>query len=775
MAFGVGGPAGAQSRPRCAAAVDGKRVDGHGSWRDPIQANQRSTLRIVAVSTAREPVSRVRLLIATGAVVVWEHGGPPPGDWVATVPIADLARLGGGLHEFEVDVDGCAIRFWVRVGGTPALRRPLGMTGAGLLGAGVVVLATTLLAARRGRRRWPIAVVAGGLGGIGALLVSHQAGQVPLTPSWLLSWLLLPAAAAGAIHAVAAATGSGAATSSAAPPRPTRGRGSGSPAAPPVPAAASDVAPPAPAPPAGAGEPRAAPPPTVPTTAPPPPVTAEPPRTSYARLVCPDVVVAGQRFPLTVGLAPSSVPGVVGAPLVLPPTTTGDYDLSVQLVADGFELPAPRHVLRVTGAEPYPSLEVEVTAMPTGRDVAALAIQAFFSVDGQTIGFAVRPVAVVAEAAMVEGTTVEASEPSTIGPPVLDEAPDLTIQIVRGAEPAGGRLLWTFESPLVPVPSEALVTDIGDDPSRFARKLIAGVAASDGGSAISPYLRGIGLTVADQMPTDVGRLLREAAVLAGARPLTVLLLSEEPYVPWELAVLDQPVRPGDPPFLGAQVELGRWTLGQRRPGLPPPRSVEVGAMAVVGGVYEGTAARLFEAEAEASELASRYGAAVVRAGSEEILGCLSGRPRADIVHFAVHGTYDATSVEEGLVLVDGTTLDPMHVKGAVVEGSPFVFLNACQVGSSNELLGDYAGVAHAFLYAGAAGVVAPLWSIADDVAREVATSFYARTLEDGERPAAALREARAMFARATGTVSATYLAYQLFGHPALRLTTAPTR
>lgn len=141
-----------------------------------------------------------------------------------------------------------------------------------------------------------------------------------------------------------------------------------------------------------------------------------------------------------------------------------------------------------------------------------------------------------------------------------------------------------------------------------------------------------------------------------------------------------------------------------------------------------------------------------------------------MLHFAVHGIYDAAPMKEGLVLLDGSMLDPLQVKGAQVRGTPFVFLDACQVGSGNELLGDYAGIAQSFLYAGAAGVIAPLWSVNDVHARELATAFYASTLEDGARPAAALREARATFDHGgTGPAAASQLAYQFFGHPCLTL------
>ena len=258
----------------------------------------------------------------------------------------------------------------------------------------------------------------------------------------------------------------------------------------------------------------------------------------------------------------------------------------------------------------------------------------------------------------------------------------------------------------------------------------------------------------------------------------MLILSAEPYVPWELARMEEPfIDPAAPPFLAAQANVGRWVLPQRervagsrqRPQQPPPREVEVSAMAVVTGVYGQPGwSRLKEAEAEAEELELRFKAARVDAVTAEVLQCLRGTPSAELLHFAVHGTYDPGGSQDGLMLVDGKTLAPAQVRGARLDRSPFVFLNACQVGSGSKILGDYSGMAADFLIAGASGVVAPLWSVKDTVAHEIALSFYEKTTK-GMSPAAALREARRSFLPEASPQSATWLAYQFFGHPSLKL------
>jgi hypothetical protein len=353
--------------------------------------------------------------------------------------------------------------------------------------------------------------------------------------------------------------------------------------------------------------------------------------------------------------------------------------------------------------------------------------------------------------------------------PSAESAPDLTVRI--SADPAvPGRLLWTFETPLpgIALPDEAIEVHIGSDSQQFARQLVDRVNTKEGQPGLAVYLKGIGREIAAKVPDPCWTLLRQVHA-AAARIPTVLILSQEPYVPWELALMDEPlIDPAAAPFLAAQAIVGRWVL-RHGAKLPPPRDRTADRLAVIWGVYKGPRwRRLTEAEAEAQHLMAAYGAMDVSAAMAPVLDCLQGTPPADLLHFAVHGIYDPTGVQEGLALVDGSFLEPLHVSGVRMPGGPFVFLNACQVGSGSRILGDYAGMAAAFLSAGASGVIAPLWSVKDTIAREIAERFYEQTLA-GVPPAEALRAARAAVPMSGAAASATGLAYQYFGHPSLKL------
>lgn len=512
-----------------------------------------------------------------------------------------------------------------------------------------------------------------------------------------------------------------------------------------------------------------------------------PPRESYARLDAPDAVVAEIPFELVVGLSKEPDPDVAAAPLIVPESVHGDYDLTIQLLADGFDRvdggDDPWLVrLPVTGGHPYPSVNLTLRPVPTDRPVRARQVKALYVVGGQAMGEATRPIIVVdTEERLAALGPIEAPPLATLSAPRGDDAPDLTIRIEHRDSEASGTWWWQMLVPErlgIHVSSDPLPVDLGADAPAFLVSVITGVHKAQGTPQLKYVLKGYGNQIAQQVPTAFWDVLAQVIAKVAPETPTVQILSAEAHVPWELAVLPSTIplaNAGTPPYLGAQVDIGRWVLGNPPPRVPPPGSLRIATIAAISGVYAG-AANLEDAQAEAEALETTYHAEAVYANAEPVLACLGRKPAYDVIHFAVHGDYGATAQGDGAVaasprilLADGTDLDEATVRGfEPFAGSPFVFLNACQIGAGNQVLGDYAGVAAAFLYSGAAGVVAPLWSVDDTDARGVCLRFYHRVL-GGMTPAAALRLERASFFAAPETSSSTFLAYQFYGHPTLKV------
>jgi len=340
-------------------------------------------------------------------------------------------------------------------------------------------------------------------------------------------------------------------------------------------------------------------------------------------------------------------------------------------------------------------------------------------------------------------------------------------------------LRLTMETPHegVPLPEEDLPVSIGDEPRAFADGLVRVMSALEGRKRMYRTLRGRGALLALKLPDAFWSALRAIHARVNGPP-TLLLVSEDPYVPWELTEVDPPLDPEAAPFLSAQTVMGRWVL--RDVLLPPPHELLVGSMAAVAGDYAELPRweNLEAAFEERESLGREWGAEPVDGTFDAMIQLLEREETPSIVHVALHGKHSPDSVEEGLVLVDGEWLSPDVVLGTRLRGHPFVFLNACQVGAGSEVLSQYAGMAAAFLTRGASAVVAPLWNVKDEIARKVALSFYQRALGRGQGAGEAMRAERAAFREVAGDpdapgVSSTLMAYQFFGHPALRLRRDP--
>jgi hypothetical protein len=365
---------------------------------------------------------------------------------------------------------------------------------------------------------------------------------------------------------------------------------------------------------------------------------------------------------------------------------------------------------------------------------------------------------------------------------------DIEIVITKpDRNPTTGRFSLALRTPHpVPVPDTLPDIDLEDDAQSFARLLIDQVRQHHGKPLMANVMRSVGRRIAVQLKPPFweafGRVAQHVLDTEHRVP-TVLLLAGENLVPWELATLPTPLDPARPPFLAAQTSMGRWILDESAVPLPPAERIDVTGMAVLAGHYEAQTglAPLPHAVEEATEIGQRFGA-IVRFASQATLSALLGaqledglrRVGVEVVHFSGHGEVDPHNPgASGIFLEDGSPISPILFSDSDLgtRHHPFIFLNACMVGTGGQMLGDCSGFPGECLGGGFRGLVAPLWEVRDVVAKEVALDFYAAAFGAGGAPrplGEVLREIRARYA-AGSQPQPTYLAYVLYGHPALTL------
>lgn len=532
----------------------------------------------------------------------------------------------------------------------------------------------------------------------------------------------------------------------------------------------------------------------------------------WPRLEAPSYVVAKQPFEVVVGLAKLKQAGVTGGQVTMTaPAGAVAIDVTVELIADGLDAPEGwSKPLRVLVDDPT-AAELRfrlVGRAPAGPEPVHLTtIEVRYVMQGTVCGTASRPLIVGSSSsltAMGYGAPWldQAATASAVDFKRDDLAADLTIELVKpDRNAAAGRYVCRLYSPhAITADRGPHEVDLGQDAKTFAKEIVDIIHQFGGNPLVDNMIQSFGALVTEKLPRAALDALREIAQQIAPAIPAILIVSADPYVPWELAWVDPPLDPSRPPYLGAQAIVGRWLreggatpagggapsahASPERPPVQPPNRIDVRNMAVMGGFYQPPSGmkKLPQAEAEAKTLTQHYSAVSLAASSQAIKQLLDARLEhnfqaiggVEAIHFAGHGDFDPSRPDSSaLFLSDGMPLKSILFRSAKYGGErqPLIFLNACMIGIGGELLGDMGGFPGNCLRGGFGGVLGALWEVDDVVAHDVALAFWQRALPADGKPAEAvgaiLRDLRAQYLD-TAPVT-TYLAYVYYGHPRLTL------
>lgn len=254
-----------------------------------------------------------------------------------------------------------------------------------------------------------------------------------------------------------------------------------------------------------------------------------------------------------------------------------------------------------------------------------------------------------------------------------------------------------------------------------------------------------------------------------AMPPTItdlIITSDEPWIPWELArTYDLDTRAeGD--FLCSRFRVARWLAGDGMIATLPNRQVTA---IVPSSNLPYAAAELDALLALQPGLTSVTDAA---AGVAPVRQLLQSN-LAGILHFACHGNLDTSDPTNSALKLSGGSLRVADLSRSVrYRQHPLVFLNACESGGLGFALSGLGGWAERFVRAGAGAFIGTLWEVNDALAAEFAATFYA-SLFQGAALGAAFAAAREAV-RAKDPNNPTWLAYVLYGEPLSQLQTPPT-
>jgi CHAT domain/Ternary complex associated domain 7 len=385
-------------------------------------------------------------------------------------------------------------------------------------------------------------------------------------------------------------------------------------------------------------------------------------------------------------------------------------------------------------------------------------------VGAQPLGMLTLTAAIGAAAAPVDGRRRTRTAPLA---EVVVTEPDLTLLILEGrdngrtvltmrltaSDPGENLYLKLFEPVQLRVDPAVYFADLFDDIDGLDLR------TADARQIADERLAAKGATLFTTVfPVDLQRELWRLR----DRITSVQILSEEPWIPWEICRLsgeDDTGRLQEGPFLCEAFALTRWL-----PGIPRRLRLTLDNMAVVVPADSGLAFaaqewQYLQSLAKDGRAVKRIDAGFVEVRRELASGVYDGW------HFSGHGAARSKDPNRSAIYLNNKQAFTPEELGGVVRNlgraKPLVFLNACQVGRSGMSLTDIGGWARQFLYAGASGFVGAYWSVYDQAALNFAKALYDRLL-DGVPIGRATQEAR-VEVKSDG--DPTWLAYTVFADP----------
>jgi hypothetical protein len=469
--------------------------------------------------------------------------------------------------------------------------------------------------------------------------------------------------------------------------------------------------------------------------------------------------------PITVAVPEDVQHVVLSVTLLVTPHFRVDGDTHKDLVVPR-DRPESDHVTFVVRvhAEDLPLSQPELTAIFTynGRAAGKVVRQPAIA------GFRPQPPTKRRLAFAPEAEVVPAAE---VPLPIVDMqvdaiTPDLTISILDTAEKDGRHYHMIvnaagqhWEGPWVlPKRSDELVKTAMD-------VFVQSDETGTGTTGRIAALTGAGIDMFEATPPEFRKLFWD--LVDKRKPKTILIISEEPYIPWELMVPTRWLngRREDREPLGVEFAVGRWINRQY---VSPPQKMSFKLTFVVAPRYSSDR-RLRHAEREAKLVAKSFPPSRrIDPASLTTLDESVADQDVTLLHFVCHGKAEAPQT----IYMDNEedNLNCLQVKAlkgflhTFPRARTFVFLNACEVGRPAPALVGIGGLANEFLAIGAGGVVAPLWSVADDVAFDVAKEFYETTRKSPKTSFARILQAIRKKAY-TGTAEDTWAAYCFYGDP----------
>jgi hypothetical protein len=248
---------------------------------------------------------------------------------------------------------------------------------------------------------------------------------------------------------------------------------------------------------------------------------------------------------------------------------------------------------------------------------------------------------------------------------------------------------------------------------------------------------------------------------------TILINSEEPWIPWEICFMyDEEEGITGGMFLCEVYEISRWISGSY--------SANTDISLSNAAIVIPSDSKLVFPPSEKEQMTTTFNSinaklSEVTASFKEVRnGFLTGN--YTVWHFSGHGTNSegSNTSRYHILLENGERLSPDDITGLknIGKGKPIIFFNACQASRPGMGLTGLSGWPKQFIDNNVSAFIGAYWSVLDETACKLSVKFY-ELLAAGETIAAALKKAR-LHVKDDG--NPTWLAYTLYADPFAKIT-----
>lgn len=414
------------------------------------------------------------------------------------------------------------------------------------------------------------------------------------------------------------------------------------------------------------------------------------------------------------------------------------------------------------------------------RVVGATNLVFDFRQAGNPVGTAVAPIEITSYAVV---DAAESHSGAALQLPAGIDPPDLILTIQYDATGAAPRLLMTLEETATALTTTFEPVSLHGDPEQAATALyhdlttLAEQAADH--AADAPFLAELNDAV-----QQIGFKLWRNLIPAGLKTLylarraawankTLLVVSDEPHIPWELVWPYNPATgAADEAPWAVTLRLLRWL---RRDAVSngyagPPAVIPLRRLACVAPAHTGLAHLVDELHFLRNLLhALAIEDVSPPAAQRRTVLNLLRKGGYDWLHIVAHGAAPDNDIPPGAIELEDGQLLPGDLIGTQAEGyihgvRPGFVLNICHGGRQRWGLTQLDGWANVLIGAGAGLVAAPRWAVTDRQALAFAQSFYRHLLGSAPVAHVVYEARRAAFADGDPT----WLAYSVYAHPHAR-------